>query len=1193
MDESNVVDGWTTVTLNFDAQNLNNSGGEMFEIIVAAEFMQFPGDRTGTILVDNVMLEEGSVYSGYSMVEFGNFEDYSVTWLNYHKRTFENYWKTNFNVVYEDELLGNVLKVDPSIENGEVEATQTIYKALDGQENLCPKTFIISGMAKGTQQYASGDFCVQLYVVPKNGNPKTYDLEFQSDCNIWQFASKTITLEEDEIAQIDLRIIYNNPGVAYFDNIFVTQVLKNGVINRNYYEDGRLEEQGNEEYWERYKYDVRGNLIEVVNSRYELYEYWYNNKDQLYQDQYSIEYPEEHLLGYQKKTLRASEYGYNSSGQIIRNITYAGGIPAIGTKNVTHVSSRYTYDTNPSSRTFGALVEERDNLGHLTKYFYDQTSGLLQAVINTESEYGTCYTYDLLGNITSVMQADYIATDDYDPILNGVGIAYQYNEANLLDSIITPSTTYRFTYDVFGKTETVSVGNQEIVDYDYNIKNGKLTAIHYSNGFTVQYEYDELENISKVCYIEDAQTTDAYLYYYNAYAQMQRFENLLSGKGILYQYDSYHRLIGYSEYDIAEGTQDFSAAIMYDDNSQISGAEYRFGYVLNNSADMYTGSVFYAFSYNDDGTINDCRIETEAANGTIAYRYDQLGRLSSKNYDYMDSVTGEGFSQSFQYNFTSPGYYETSAQIDYLVTQIKSGAFYTYDFTYDDDGNITKIHTEDYEYRYYYDSLGQLLREDNTALNKTYVYEYNEAGNITKKETYTLAAEGVTPTILEATYDYGYGDTNWGDKLKSYRGGAISYDEIGNPLSYYNGTRWNFTWEHGRRLATASGNGYALSFTYNDEGIRTSKTVNGVEHTYRLNGNQIVAEEWTATETNGTTVSHVLVYLYDAEGAPVGMQYRNQTYAAEVFDVYWYEKNLQGDIVAVYDNDGTPLIFYHYDAWGNIKTEHSEDWSASSTANLNPFLYRGYYYDSELGMYYLQSRYYDPAICRFINADDISNLSANGDFASYNLYVYCGNNPVSRADDGGEFSNIVIGAVVGTAVEMVSQMIVNVATGEQISKDLGKAAIKGAVGGALTAAFPGVATLISVGIDTLDSIITDAVAGENLATIATNAVMTAGFSAISSGGGDSIINQKTIGKITKSFGQMFPGNHPKVKTAASKFLKNTFKEIGNEFKENVYESALPGAACEWSKRISGIFTGYSDSYKWVGKVTTWAKGIPC
>ena len=177
---------------------------------------------------------------------------------------------------------------------------------------------------------------------------------------------------------------------------------------------------------------------------------------------------------------------------------------------------------------------------------------------------------------------------------------------------------------------------------------------------------------------------------------MQRFENLLSGKGILYQYDSYHRLIGYSEYDIAEGTQDFSAAIMYDDNSQISGAEYRFGYVLNNSADMYTGSVFYAFSYNDDGTINDCRIETEAANGTIAYRYDQLGRLSSKNYDYMDSVTGEGFSQSFQYNFTSPGYYETSAQIDYLVTQIKSGAFYTYDFTYDDDGNITKIHTEDY-----------------------------------------------------------------------------------------------------------------------------------------------------------------------------------------------------------------------------------------------------------------------------------------------------------------------------------------------------------------------------------------------------------------------------------------------------------------------------------------------------------------
>ena len=118
-------------------------------------------------------------------------------------------------------------------------------------------------------------------------------------------------------------------------------------------------------------------------------------------------------------------------------------------------------------------------------------------------------------------------------------------------------------------------------------------------------------------------------------------------------------------------------------------------------------------------------------------------------------------------------------------------------------------------------------------------------------------------------------------------------------------------------------------------------------HTYRLNGNQIVAEEWTTTGTNGAAVSHVLVYLYDAEGTPVGMQYRNQTYAAEVFDVYWYEKNLQGDIVAVYDNDGTLLISYYYDAWGNVKM-NADNCPTASHAHLNPFRYRGYYYDVEL-----------------------------------------------------------------------------------------------------------------------------------------------------------------------------------------------------------------------------------------------------
>ena len=202
--------------------------------------------------------------------------------------------------------------------------------------------------------------------------------------------------------------------------------------------------------------------------------------------------------------------------------------------------------------------------------------------------------------------------------------------------------------------------------------------------------------------------------------------------------------------------------------------------------------------------------------------------------------------------------------------------------------------------------LGQLIREDNGLLNKTYVYTYDNAGNITSKKTYALTAAGTTPTSPTATYNYGYSSSGWGDMLTSYRGVSITYDTIGNPLSYYNGANYTFSWT-GRQLTGATYGENTYTFTYNDEGIRTSKTKNGVTTTYYLNGSQIMAEE-----TNG----NITVYLYDSDGMPIGMQYRGQYYADGVWDIFWYERNLQGDVIAVYNQAGTKLISYKYDAWG-------------------------------------------------------------------------------------------------------------------------------------------------------------------------------------------------------------------------------------------------------------------------------------
>ena len=149
------------------------------------------------------------------------------------------------------------------------------------------------------------------------------------------------------------------------------------------------------------------------------------------------------------------------------------------------------------------------------------------------------------------------------------------------------------------------------------------------------------------------------------------------------------------------------------------------------------------------------------------------------------------------------------------------------------------------------------------------------------------------------------------------------------------------------------------------DGIRTVKTNGSTIHHYTLNGSQIVTETWTPKSSSGAeTPNHFLVYLYDENGAPIGLQYRNKTYGTYTFDTYYFEKNLQGDIIAIYTENGTKIGSYTYDAWGNctISTESGTTTIQKRIVRtLNPFRYRGYYYDTDTGLYYLQSRYREGA----------------------------------------------------------------------------------------------------------------------------------------------------------------------------------------------------------------------------------------
>jgi RHS repeat-associated protein len=316
----------------------------------------------------------------------------------------------------------------------------------------------------------------------------------------------------------------------------------------------------------------------------------------------------------------------------------------------------------------------------------------------------------------------------------------------------------------------------------------------------------------------------------------------------------------------------------------------------------------------------------------------------------------------------------------------------SYTYTYDVDGNITQIvDGNGKKISYKYDDLGQLLRENNQILGKTYVYTYDNGGNRKSKKTYAYTTANSLSSLTYTEETYTYGNETWGDQLTKVNSVAISYDAIGNPTTF-NG--YDLTW-HGRQLKQMSRNGgqSLLKFMYNADGIRTNKIVNGSNHVYTLNGTQIVSEAWG---------NFLLIYLYDESGAPIGLQYRTKSYAANIFDTFYFEKNLQGDIIAVYNADGEKIGSYTYDAWGNCTVtvvSESTTLEKNIVRSYNPFRYRGYYYDTETQLYYLQSRYYNPAWGRFLNADGYVN--ANGDLIGFNMYAYCSNNPVMYVDPYG------------------------------------------------------------------------------------------------------------------------------------------------------------------------------------------------
>ena len=368
-----------------------------------------------------------------------------------------------------------------------------------------------------------------------------------------------------------------------------------------------------------------------------------------------------------------------------------------------------------------------------------------------------------------------------------------------------------------------------------------------------------------------------------------------------------------------------------------------------------------------------------------------------------------------------------------MVQTMKNGSD-TIAYAYDPNGNITKITDANGSTTYEYDELNQLIRENNPILKKTITYSYDAGGNLTRRREYAYTTAANLPAAPQKTDTYTY-DSKWKDKLIGINGKELTYDEIGN-LTSYDGT--TYSWNMGRQLAGVE-NGKSIQYAYDHTGMRVKKTVDGVTTTYHMAGTLITGET-----TNGETIW----YNYDTQSRLISMVYNHVD--------YFYLRNAQGDIIALIDKAGNKVVEYKYDSWGAIV-----DISGSMAGNLgkkNPFRYRGYYYDEETGLYYVCSRYYNPKISRFICADITAVLDIQGDLYDKNLYAYCDNNPIVRADRGGELwisitaSIIAVGGLIGAAVGAVGSIVSQYTFNGNINwKSVGVAAVGGAVGGAIAA----------------------------------------------------------------------------------------------------------------------------------------------
>ena len=481
--------------------------------------------------------------------------------------------------------------------------------------------------------------------------------------------------------------------------------------------------------------------------------------------------------------------------------------------------------------------------------------------------------------------------------------------------------------------------------YESGVNNGRLQKMTFGNDQTVQYSYDKFDRTTKEQY-----NNVTYEYAYDASGQLAK-QTSTAGEEYNYEYDSLGRLIRSNEYN--DGTFEQRTEHIYDASNRLTKQSW-----YNAGG---TTTMSYAYS-TTTGLLSSLNATVQNSSLPVTYTYQGTNQLRSK-------AIGSVMTKAYNYCYNEDGGYRASLP-NYVNYRDSSGnLIYGDNCYYDSNGRLVKIldsgSSTTTRATYGYDQQGQLTSA--TVGGTRYTYTYDTAGNIQSKK------------VGSTTTNYTYGNSAWRDLLTAYNGGSITYSG-GNPTKYYDVS--TFTWTQGRRLATAKVGSTNISYTYDMAGVRSSKTVGSTTYDFTTLSGLV-----TRQTGGGKTID----FVYDENNQPLAMKYNNT--------LYYYVLNAQGDVVRIVNSSRSVVASYTYDPWGKIIS------SSGTLADINPLRYRGYYYDAETGFYYLQSRYYDPEIGRFINADSYASTDMVG-LLSTNMFSYCENNPVMRVDPTGKFWDI-------------------------------------------------------------------------------------------------------------------------------------------------------------------------------------------